>query len=168
MNPTCIVPTYRVSIPDGCRYRCTVAMRRVSPDPTGRTHSVRGSDWQTTCSLPFPSCDAISHEMCGTDGTTAGSGILSAQAPEAMLSRTAHPILHTGSLTRRSLITALPMHPKVWCPNLEGHDRHYEEGEHHNEGGTPIPLTLVLFWFAHRWISAWFVRGVSVGMPWSP
>lgn len=63
-----------------------------------------------------------------------GSGILSAQPPTAMLSSAAHMILDTGSLTRRFLIIALPMHPKVWRPNLEGEDRHYEDDEHDNEG----------------------------------
>jgi hypothetical protein len=77
-------------------------------------------------------------------------------------------ILDTGSLTRRSLITALPMHPDVRRPNLEGEDRHHEDDEHDEDGRTPIPRRLVLSWFAHRWISAWFARGVSVGVPWSP
>ena len=59
-------------------------------------------------------------------------------------------MLDTGSLTRRSSITALPMDPQVWRPNLEGEDRHYDDNEHDNEGGAPIPLRLVLFWSAHR------------------
>ena len=31
------------------------------------------------------------------------------------------------------------MHPKVWRPNLEGEDRHYEDDEHDNGGGAPNP-----------------------------
>lgn len=60
------------------------------------------------------------------------------------------------------------MHPKVWRPNLEREDRHYKDDEHDNEGGAPIPVRFVLFRIAHRWISAWFARGVSVDVPWSP
>ncbi len=57
------------------------------------------------------------------------------------------------------------MHSKVWRPNLEREDRHYDDDEQGNERGAPIPARVVLFWCVHRWSAAWLARGVSVGVP---